>query len=204
MLNFLNVIFATRDGVRDWRSRSWLRVVETARAARGFSVGTRTFVLRTLFRAPVSITKVRMYSMILYVVYFTVRVHVQLYSFTRTEVHVVRTTKVWDFIYFVQYVRTVRVHVLYSIFVLSKCNVCRATVRVHVQLYSTVLQSAPPLRVGSWEKEARRGRVFSLKSTDVRVLVQKWFSSEEFIVRSRGPVFTCEPPNAFHWLNFRT
>jgi len=52
-----------------------------------------------------------MYSMILYVVYFTVRVHVQLYSFTRTEVHVVRTTKVCDFIYFVQYVRTVRVHV---------------------------------------------------------------------------------------------
>jgi hypothetical protein len=31
------------------------------------------------------------------------------------------------------------------------------------------IRLAPPLHVGSWEKRARRGRVFSLKSTKVRV-----------------------------------
>ena len=57
--------------------------------------------------------------------------------------------------------------------VLSYNSTC--TVRGHLQMkvsysnHKKCIRLAPPLHVGSWEKRARRGRVFSLKSTKVRV-----------------------------------
>ena len=62
------------------------------------------------------------------------------------------------------------------------------------RLRRKVLKLAPPVRVGSWEKGARRGRVFSLKSTKV---VQNNLGKGP-----QGRVFAYGAPNAFHWLKF--
>ncbi len=62
------------------------------------------------------------------------------------------------------------------------------------RLCRKVLKLAPPVRVGSWEKGARRGRVFSLKSTKV---VQNNLGKGP-----QGRVFAYGAPNAFHWLKF--
>ena len=88
--------------------------------------------------------------------------------------------------------------------VLSYNSTC--TVRGHLQMkvsysnHKKCIRLAPPLHVGSWEKRARRGRVFSLKSTKVRVRVNPK-PQNNLGKGPQGRVFAYGAPNAFHWLS---